>query len=77
MDDNRGRTAPYPDGTMWITDCHRAIDLELDMATDEQLENTLRKLDTIISVAKQAKKDAVKINKRYKKEKKKHNKRKK
>ncbi len=74
LDDNNGRTVPYPDGTMYITDCSRTITLELDIVTKKQLKNTLHKLNVIIAVAEQAKLDAVKINKLYKKEKKKRKK---
>lgn len=47
----------WTSGSLQISDCTRAIELDLDASTKEQLENSMYKLDTIIQMCEQAKKD--------------------
>jgi len=68
---SRGYTtkkARYVNGTLRITDCDRKIELDLGASTLAEYENTLDKLNRIITICEQAKKDLKKARKQMKKE---------
>lgn len=52
----------WTSGSLQISDCTRVIELDLDSTTAPQLDNSLHKLDTIIEMCEQAKKDLQKAH---------------
>jgi hypothetical protein len=57
-------SSTYPDYTLKISDCSRAVDLELDFDTADSRENNLYKIDTMLDVLKEFRKGVVAHGKR-------------
>ena len=63
-------TNRYESGSFYISDCDNRISLDLDVDSEESLNNSIHKLDTLIKGLQAAKRDlkkAYKFNKKHKK----------
>ncbi len=62
----QGYTA-QPEWTFTISDCSGSVNLELDFGTDNNLENNLHKIDTIINTLKEFRRGVIVEHARHKK----------